>query len=323
MNKDELVSVLVPVYNVEEYLGKCLDSIIGQTYSNLEIILVDASTDSGAAMCDEYAVKDSRIKVIHKDAEGLADARNTGLDNATGEYIFFVDSDDWLNPDTIEYLYTLLTEHNADMATASKVILELNGKENRVYWDNGRKGEEAVTVRTSDEDKQIRTTATAWGRLCKKELYDGIRYPYKKNHEDEFVTYKLYHRAKSIVVSNKIIYNQNSRADSLMNTGFSESRFHVVEALDEKTLYFDEFMPDIAYWPRAQRCFALAAIARKMKKSSIEDKKQRIRDIKRTVKREVRPLIRQKKLALSVRTYFRIYRISPFWANLMLLVLKR
>ena len=123
MNKNVKISIIVPVYKVEKYLDKCVNSIVGQTYKNLEIILVDdGSPDNCPAMCDEWAQKDSRIKVIHKKNGGLSSARNAGLDACTGDYIGFVDSDDWIEPDMYEYLLNIGMKNNADVSRCEFVI---------------------------------------------------------------------------------------------------------------------------------------------------------------------------------------------------------
>lgn len=118
--EEKLISIIVPVYNVEKYLKECIDSVISQTYKNLEIILVDdGSTDKSGEICDEYSKKDSRIKVIHKENGGLSDARNVALDIAKGEYIGFVDSDDYVEKDMFETLYKLAEEHNTEISSIS------------------------------------------------------------------------------------------------------------------------------------------------------------------------------------------------------------
>ena len=123
--KAELVSVVVPVYKVERYLDKCIGSIVKQTYTNLEIILVDdGSPDNCPQMCDEWAKKDARIRVIHKENGGLSDARNAALDICTGTYVVFVDSDDYVHPEYVSYLYEMIVQHNADLAVCATLLTE-------------------------------------------------------------------------------------------------------------------------------------------------------------------------------------------------------
>ena len=190
------MSIIVPVYNVENQLYRCVDSLIHQTYADLEIILVDdGSTDSSGTMCDDLASKDSRIRVIHQSNRGLSGARNSGLDIMTGEYVFFVDSDDYIAKDTIEKLYMLLQRHNADiMACGFSHVFD------------GNEPEEAFTSNApgvwNGHDSIIQMMRTnnictvAWNKLYRSTLWENIRFPEGRVHEDEATTYKLLYKAK-------------------------------------------------------------------------------------------------------------------------------
>ena len=127
MKNIDLISIIIPVYNVEQYLSRCIDSVINQTYKNLEIILIDdGSTDDSGEICDEYALKDNRIKVMHKQNGGVSSARNEGLDISKGNYIGFIDSDDFIEKDMYEFLYDLLTKNNCDISCCNKFIFKDN-----------------------------------------------------------------------------------------------------------------------------------------------------------------------------------------------------
>ncbi len=215
-----LISVIVPVYKVEPYLKKCVDSILAQTYLNLEIILVDdGSPDSCGAICDSYAAQDSRIQVIHKPNGGLSDARNAGLDIATGEYIGFVDSDDYIAPTMYAQLLDGLVSAQADMAVCQGVIV--------------KEGEDAVFSQTSNQQilpagtgsfamiYNRAFTVNAWNKLYHRDLFAGIRYPVGLLYEDLATTYLLTDRAKTVVCLDGKLYAYVQRGGSIMNqTGF-------------------------------------------------------------------------------------------------------
>lgn len=229
---EELVSIVVPVYNVEEYLKHCVDTIVNQTYHNLEIFLVDdGSTDSSGLMCDELAEMDSRIKVIHKVNGGLSDARNVAIEIATGQYIAFIDSDDAIPPDAIEYLYQLVKKNDADIAIGNMLITS-NKEEYATNTESFLKSfnnQEAVKEMFYGDFY----STSASGKLYKTSLFEGIRYPLKRVNEDLFTTYKVLDKSGKVVVSDKIVYYYYHRVGSIMNSSFSEKRLDVVRALDQ------------------------------------------------------------------------------------------
>jgi len=195
------ISVIVPVYNMEPYLQKCLDSIIAQSYSNLEIILIDdGSTDKCPQICDEYAAKDSRIKVIHKKNGGVASARNAGLKISTGEYIAFVDSDDWIETTMYSDLLDVCLNHNCDyVGCSSQVCGEKSGQIKFLtaneYFADYLNGKMFLTV---------------WSRLCKREVCIDVEFPENRLWcEDGFVALPTLERAKKIAFLEKPLYNYN------------------------------------------------------------------------------------------------------------------
>ena len=198
----------LPIYKVEPYLRRAIDSIIKQSYSNLEIILVDdGSPDKCGEICDEYGLLDDRIKVIHKENGGLSDARNAGLDIAAGEYIAFVDSDDYIAGDYVETLLAALNEHDADVAMCAYAVtssLEYDGSIFEAGHDDDKKRDGAIEVCSREELLKNLYDANhcdatyfivAWNKLYKASLWEGIRFPKGKIHEDEATTYKIYDKA--------------------------------------------------------------------------------------------------------------------------------
>ena len=170
---DDLISVIIPVYNVEKYLKECLDSVINQTHKNIEIILIDdGSTDNSGKICDEYRKKDDRIIVIHKSNEGLSSARNDGLIHAKGKYIQFIDSDDYVNRDMLEITYSIIKKYNADVVTFSHYILN----DGKAICDCSKEEKVLNKMEAMKElllDNKIRNYS--WEKLWKKELFQDIK----------------------------------------------------------------------------------------------------------------------------------------------------
>ena len=235
---EELISVIVPIYNVEKYLNKCIESIINQSYSNLEIILVDdGSEDSSGIMCDSYILKDKRIKVIHKENGGLSDARNVGLDKAKGEYIVFIDSDDWIDEKMIEILYNIIKKNNSDISICDYFLAyneEIQTQKEDIEIINLSNIEALKTI--YDKDLGV-CMIVAWNKLYKRNLFkDDIRYPYGKIHEDEFTTYKLLYKAEKISYTNQKMYYYRQRENSITSS-FNKKRLDCLEAFDERVKY--------------------------------------------------------------------------------------
>lgn len=223
MNGD-LISIIVPVYNVERYLERCVDSIINQTYFNCEIILIDdGSTDNSARICDEYKERDSRILVIHKKNGGLSDARNKGIDIAKGKYITFIDSDDFVAEDYLEFLYDLLLSAKADVSVCLyqkyDKVSDIKKKQGIKKEETVFSGEEAVI----DLCYQKNIPNSAWGKLYKRSLFENIRYPRNRLYEDLGTTYKILVQCTRVSFSSQKKYYYYQRVGSIMNKKFSES----------------------------------------------------------------------------------------------------
>ncbi len=186
-----MISVIVPVYNVEPYLRKCLDSIVNQTYRNLEILVIDdGSADGSGAICDSFAEKDERVVVFHTENRGLSAARNLGLDNATGDWIGFVDSDDWIEPDMYEVLIKRVEETKADVVE-SGWLQEYEQRTIERKWQlQMLSGKDALAALIHGSLSDV-----AWDKIWKKSCYEGIRFPECRVYEDIAITY-LYKRLR-------------------------------------------------------------------------------------------------------------------------------
>ena len=231
----DLITIVVPVYNVERYLSACIESILLQTYRNLQILLVnDGSTDSCPQICDEYALKDKRIEVIHKSNGGLSDARNFGIEHARGQYISFVDSDDVIASDMVEYLYRLLKRNHADISVCQPLRITDNGDsidvEKNIFKDFVVSGN-LVCFHEFMSRQHIGTIAC--GKLYKIDLFKDVRYPNGRYHEDVFTTYKLIALSDSIAVGGEKKYVYRIRKSSITQSSFSPKHLDAVIAKEE------------------------------------------------------------------------------------------
>ena len=226
----DLISVIVPVYNVAEYLDQCVESLVRQTYPHLEIILVDdGSTDRSGEICDRWAEKDKRISVKHKENGGLSDARNAGLSVARGRYIGFVDSDDWVAEDLFEQLLRACNGENAIIVACGYKRVYRDGVENYVLPDAvSLSREEALTTLFKGESFGVQ----AWAKLYSAELFEGITYPVGRLFEDSFTTYKLFLKANRIVTVGGSLYFYRQRKSGITLTGFNEKKLDMIYAND-------------------------------------------------------------------------------------------
>lgn len=241
----ELISVIVPVYKTEAYLDRCVESIVEQSYENLEIILVDdGSPDNCPAMCDAWAEKDSRVKVIHKQNGGLSDARNAGMSIATGELMGFVDSDDWIAPDMYQLLYEHMVADDSDIAACGVEMVWEDGSQTRMLTKPGccvLNQEEAM--RAIIEESWLKQPV--WYKLYKTALIRDIPFPEGKCHEDVFWSYQAVGNAQKVSVSDKVCYYYAQRSGSIMGEGYSLKRLDGLEAKVLRLSYVREYFPQL------------------------------------------------------------------------------
>lgn len=240
-----LISIIIPVYKVEKYLEKCIQSVINQTYENLQIILVDdGSPDNCGKICDEYAKKDHRIEVIHKSNGGLSDARNKGLEIAKGEYIGFVDSDDYIESDMYEVLYNLLKQYNSDVSICNFYTVS-QGKIAIKNVDNGIKEYNRIEIlKEILLDNNIQSYA--WNKLYKKELFDEIKYPIGKKYEDIGTTFYLLEKCNKVVVTGKPEYYYIKRQDSIVNNVTESTITDYIELIMQRYDYIEENVKELS-----------------------------------------------------------------------------
>lgn len=235
--EDPKISLIIPVYNAEEYLPRCIDSILNQSYKNLEIILVDdGSKDGSGKMCDDFALKDPRIVVVHQLNGGASSARNHGLDIASGELIAFVDSDDFIHPDMYRVLHQALVQDNADIAQCSFINVE---------------DSEMILPETIQQSEIIDKLEAArrisyeyplfyivvWNKIYRRSIFRDIRFPLSKMYEDEFLSLKLFFETNRISVVNTPLYYYYQSPVSVMRGSFSKQKLQYIEAIEERLLF--------------------------------------------------------------------------------------
>ena len=241
---EEIVSIIIPVYKVEKYMNRCIESIMNQTYKKIEIILVDdGSPDNCGKLCDEYAKKDKRVVVVHKENGGLSDARNAGIDIAKGKYIAFVDSDDYVDNDYVEILYKAISEDKSDIAISSHKVMYENGTilEKATGERNILTQKETIKRILYDEGIDL----SAWAKLYKKELFKTMKFPKGRLFEDAAITCKIISLTEKVSLVSKSTYNYIIRNDSITTKDFTPSKMDLITSTKEMSEYVKEKYPDL------------------------------------------------------------------------------
>ena len=239
---NELISVIVPIYNVAPYLEECCEAIANQTYKNIEIILIDdGSTDASGKICDEFAKKDSRARVIHKKNGGLSSSRNVGIDKARGELLSFIDSDDFPRTTMLEKLYECLLRNNADVAccdfSSRKEIIPREDKE-EIFLQG-----EAISRLLDDYGYKC----YAWNKLYRKSLFNNIKYPEGEFFEDIKTTFNIFSNAKKICYLQNDLYYYRIRQESITNRAYSDKNIDQIKAIDYVKTHALNILNDVQF----------------------------------------------------------------------------
>lgn len=245
-NKNELISVIVPVYQVEKYLERCVDSILKQTYTNIEVILVDdGSKDNSPAICDEYLEKDSRIKVIHKKNGGLSSARNAGIEKAEGDWLMFIDSDDCISLQMIERMYSICNDNGNG---GTDIVICGYKRFSDIEEINEHELKKNTQMEVLDSDEAISRIysrginyVVAWNKIYRRKLFDNIRYKEGKLNEDEFTTYKLFGNANRIIEIHEELYFYFYNGNSITTNQKYIISNDLFEAFDECIEYYEKY----------------------------------------------------------------------------------
>lgn len=245
MSCKNLISVIIPIYNVEKLLERCIESVICQTYSDLEIILVDdGSSDNCPLICDKWEKRDSRIKVIHKKNGGLSDARNVGMNNATGEFIGFIDSDDWIAPEMYERLYNAITTDYSDIAVCSVKMIWEDDSQSRMLTQqcncilNTREAQLALL-------NESLLKQPVWYKLYRKSIIENIPFEKGKYHEDVFWSFQAIGNAGHVSIIDYVGYYYWQRSGSIMGERYSLKRLDAVEGKCKRQEYFKICFPEL------------------------------------------------------------------------------
>lgn len=289
MKELPLISVIVPVYKVEAYLDQCIASIAGQTYRNLEIILVDdGSPDRSGAICDAWAERDSRIRVIHKQNAGAGAARNTGLDAAKGQIISMIDSDDYLHPNMYAHLYSLM-EGDVDIAECAigetekdDLPMEDGGKAEILYADR----EEAMRLHIRDEV----FCQTPPNKLYRREAIADVRFPVGNLIDDEFFTYKVIGNSRELVHSSAVMYAYRQQPGSAMHKPYSLRRLQGLAAKQQRLEYVKQHLPQLEYEAKYDLFFTCLFAMQGCLRSLSKEELQKAREIIFPVLKETAPL---------------------------------
>lgn len=300
---NDLISVIVPVYNVEKYVEKCLKSIMNQTYKNLEIIVInDGTLDNSLAICEKLAQKDSRIKVLSKKNGGLASARNYGLKHANGKYVGFVDSDDYIEPDMYQYLHELLISNNSQVAICNHNIVK-NGKITTSFLDDKVVTYDSTTAfKLLLEDDKIHNFAC--DKLFLRQLFNNISFKKLTYHEDIATIFKTFYKAKFITVSNKPCYNYIMNSDSISHNLTPLKTYHSFLAyleihnfvLENYRVFEDLSVIRMAY-------AGIASINTFLRNNVERNNKNNIENIKFNIKKNIILILKNKDINVQCKMY--------------------
>ena len=304
------ISIIVPVYQVEKYIRQCIDSILAQTFTDFELILVDdGSMDNSGKICDEYAEKDKRIRVIHKENDGLSDARNKGLDNASGNYFMFVDGDDYIAPNMAECLYKKISEAKADIAACNYRYIFEDGKkdfstENKAEVINAN---EIFYNRKNERNYGFWTVA--WNKLYKREKFKSLRFRFGKYHEDEFWANDIYQMDIKAVTVSESLYYYRQRGNSIMGNKNIRKCFDIIEAFEER---INVYLKEEKYSDQAYKVliYSLEHLNESKKLIKIEEDKEQFIDKERKIKNIIEKL-KKRKLSKIQKVSLVIIGINP------------
>lgn len=299
-----LINIIVPVYNVEKYLNKCVDSILVQTYKNIRVILVDdGSPDACPQICDEYAKKDSRVIVIHRENGGLSAARNSGLDrlwngglSEQGDYVAFVDSDDYVAPDYIAFLYWLLTENDADIAQCGHYVVF---SENRKVDKNAEHHTVVLNKKEAIESLCYNGIwdVTACNKLYKLSVFKDLRFPEGKLYEDTATSYLVVDNADRLVVNMEPLYYYVQRYESIANgVKWKKSKYQFLEVGDMLAAWVTSRYPDLKNAANVKRVYVRLSTLSQMVNCNHYDPK-RVEEMRQVIKENRKNVLKNQKVS--------------------------
>lgn len=306
------ISIIVPVYKVEKYLNKCIDSILLQTFEDFELILVeDGSPDKCGEICDKYEKEDNRIKVIHKENGGVSSARNAGIAIARGKYINFIDSDDWIERESLETLYKIANETCADIVQGKGVIakaqVDIELIKNSTF--NEYSNVEALHDLFNYDSGEIRIVP--FNKLYSIKLFSGLRYPEGKIHEDEYLTPRLIYKANKVVVVDSQLYHYRLSEDSIMRSKFSIKNLDRIYILSEECEFYRE-IGERELYNKSLKSYGLTLIDMyKKSKKYLDNSLEITNDIKVKFNNNYKIFMRNKEATFKNKVIFTFFRFIP------------
>lgn len=315
-----MISVIVPIYNVEKYLTKCLDSILASTYKDLEIILVDdGSTDNCSQICDEYLKKDRRIKVIHQQNGGLSDARNKGIDIARGDYISFIDSDDYIDKDLYSNVMdTFNSNDNIDIVVFGRYV-EYKNKTHIVVPDVNHPitGKEALIDLASFKGFDM----AAWDKVYKRDIIADLRYPFGKKNEDYYLTYKLLDNSKMVMFIQKPFYHYVQRQNSISRN--KKISFDAVDGSLEEVEYVKKKYPNLLNVALTNYFFSYVSIYNVVIKQNIKIEYNQKKAIKRNCQKLLKSVLKNEYLGINKKGQAILFATSLFFYKQIYIIKSR
>ncbi|MGP4106337.1 glycosyltransferase family 2 protein [Virgibacillus sp. L01] len=309
------ISIIVPIYKVEQYINKCIDSILAQTFTDFELILVnDGSPDICGEICDSYSEADSRIKVIHKGNGGLSDARNAGINVSEGEYIGFVDSDDYIHEKMYETMLNNALTYSSDVVICDFFDVNENESTNKLNLDEKYQLMHLTNLEALEQLYKSKPGiyVYAWNKLYKKHLFNNIRFDKGRIYEDEFITHKILFKSNLITYISCCLYYYVKRTDSILNSPFTIKRFDKVYALKERAEYFKNKKQPYLFYLTSKKYLEVFFWNYFAAKSSLTNVKKDLRVLKRTLYFSLIDLIRNPLLGWKSKVALIIFVVNPF-----------
>ena len=306
------ISIIVPVYKVEPYIHKCIDSILNQTFRDFELILVDdGSPDNCGKICDEYASKDERIVVIHKENGGQASARNKGIDIAKGDFIGFVDSDDWIESDMYEILYDICSNRNCDIANCSSTIYfkdrtVINGGHPLIVHNRNEAMKTMLEGKLYDE--------VVWTKLIRRELLNGIRFNENIIYEDTDFTYRVIDKADRVGCIGKAKYNYIKRDGSTMDRAIKNIKIDAVLVYDDMYKFFEEKYPELintVALKLANSCMSVLNLISKTE--NFNENKKNYYKVATILNKNFRKIMKIREFPITVKILLLATKINPYF----------
>lgn len=321
----EKVSVIVPVYNVEKYIDRCVQSLFDQVYENIEIVLInDGSTDRSGEICDEYAKKDSRVKVLHQEYNGVADARNKGVAMATGEYIIFLDGDDEADKEYVSKLYTTLKENDLDIAQCCLLRIRNGEPINKLEVKAGVRIFNGMEMQMKTFDRDRYFCNVVCGKLFKKKLFEGLSFPYGRINEDESMIYLLTFKSERVGIIDDYLYYYHYNGDSITEKKYNIHRLDAFYMLEEKFAFYKERGLDAFANKVANEYFSQMSIVFCHKKEEIADDYNAIKKKAREIyKKDRKAILNRAKLRIDRRVFCILSYISVGFVKLYGVLLKK